>query len=176
MNLTKLIAIDPGLTGALACYDVGAGRLDVIDMPTQEIVKKSARKNPKTGKKPSRDVIDEVELMALLTTFNDLGYTNLFIEQVGGIPGQSAPAAFTFGYGVGLIVGVARALGMRVERVPAATWKAKLRVPADKREARKRASEILPTHAHLWPFQKDADRAEAAMLAVYGEMVTREGR
>lgn len=170
----KLIAVDPGLRGALACYDPAAGRMDILAMPVQQIVLKGKPK--KDGKRPSRDVIDEVELACTLRLFVDLGYRRLFIERVGGMPGQSAPNAFTFGYGCGLVVGAARVLDMTIERCEPSIWKTRMRVPSDKREARKRASEMMPELAHHWPLQKDDGKAEAALLALYGELITRAGR
>lgn len=160
----KLVAVDPGIHGALAFYDPKLGRLDVADMPT--IV----------GRGRNVLIIDQVELCATLETYHDLGYQRMFIEKVGGMPGQSAPRAFNFGLGYGLLLGIARGLRMRLDEVRPQEWKGRLNVPAEKEGARKRASEILPSHAHLWTLKKHDGRAEAAMLAVYGEMVTRNGR
>lgn len=164
MNTTKLIAVDPGITGALAFSDVGLGRLDIVDMPSM-VTGPGLRKG-----------INETELEALLRTFSEMGYNTMFVEQVGGMPGQSAPNAFVFGYGAGLLRGIARGLGMRIEPVRPQVWKARLKVPADKAAARARASELLPAHAHFWPMVKHDGRAEAALLSVYGEIVTRQGR
>lgn len=164
MNTTKLIAVDPGITGALAFYDAGSGRLDIVDMPSM-VVGPGQRKG-----------INEIELEALLRTFCEMGYNIAFVEQVGGMPGQSAPHAFTFGYGAGLLRGILRGLGMRIEPVRPQVWKTRLKVPADKSAARARASELLPAHAHFWPLVKHDGRAEAALLSVYGEIVTRTGR
>lgn len=167
----KLIAVDPGIRGALAFYDPAAGRMDIVGMPVQQIVLKGKPK--KNGQRPTRDVIDEVELACTLRLFADLGYRKIFVEKVGGMPGQSAPNAFTFGYGCGLILGIARCLDLEIERADPSVWKAKMRVPSDKREARKRASEMMPELAHYWPRQMDDGKAEAALLALYGELITR---
>jgi crossover junction endodeoxyribonuclease RuvC len=164
----RLLALDPGVTGALAAYDTNSGQLEIHDLPTT--------KRQIKGKKNLRTVLDEVEMVSLLALYAGMGYDVLFFEQIGGIPGQSAPAAFTLGHGVGVAIGAARALGLRVEPLPAATWKSALKVPSDKKAARTRASQILPTHAHMWPLVKHDGRAEAAMMAVYGEIVLRKGR
>jgi hypothetical protein len=155
-----ILAVDPGLSGAFAYYDGTA--LAVRDMPTYT-AKAGARQT-------DRRFIDEAGVLRLLSSTR-LAADILVMEQVGGIPGQSAPAAFTFGYGVGFVLGVARQIGYRIERVSPATWKSALRVPADKRAARARASELLPAYSDLWPLQKHDGRAESAMLALYGFQV-----
>lgn len=111
---------------------------------------------------------DEAAIVDHLRMRRMLGGDILLIEQVGGIPGQAAHGAFTFGHGAGFIAGAALALGFRVEKIPPMRWKSALKVPADKRGAIARASELLPAYAHLWPLMKDDGKAEAAMLALYG--------
>jgi crossover junction endodeoxyribonuclease RuvC len=148
-----ILAIDPGLRGALARYD--GEHLSVVDMPLYQ---------PPGG----RVMIDENRLCAILRIERSRGATHLYIEKVGGIPRQSAPAAFTFGRGVGVILGAARGLGYLIYEIHPATWKSALRVPADKTHARERASELLPAWSNLWTRKKDDGRAEAGMLAVYG--------
>ena len=155
-----ILAVDPGLSGAFAFYDGTA--LSVRDMPTYTAV---------AGvRKTNRKFIDEAGVLRTLSSVR-LVAEILVMEQVGGIPGQSAPAAFTFGYGVGVVLTAARCAGYRIERVAPATWKSALKVPADKRASRARASEMLPSHSGLWQRQKDDGRAEAAMLALYGWQV-----
>lgn len=158
--MTILVAVDPGLTGAFACYDTARGRLDVMAMPTYKQAK---------GKASARNTLDEEEIVALITSFHGMGATHLFFEEVGGLPKQSASAAFNFGYGCGVIITTARVLGMVIERVRPEIWKAALKVPKDKNAARARASEMIPTHKHLWPLIKDDGKAEAALIAVYGQ-------
>lgn len=155
-----ILAVDPGIHGALAYYDGVA--LSVRGMPTYTI---------KAGKRQTdRPRIDEARLVSMLRSAK-LNAQVLVIEQVGGIPGQSAPAAFTFGHGVGVVIGAAVALGYRIERVAPSQWKSALRVPADKRASRARASELLPAYSDLWPLQKHDGVAEAAMIALWGWQV-----
>lgn len=154
-----ILAIDPGLRGALARYD--GEHLSILDMPTT--VRQLA-----SGK--VRDTINEAELVRLVG-LAALEADLLVMEQVGGIPNQSASGAFTFGRGVGVIIGATISIGLRREEVHPATWKGALRVPADKRAARARASELLPAYSGLWPLQKHDGRAESAMLALYAWQV-----
>jgi crossover junction endodeoxyribonuclease RuvC len=90
------------------------------------------------------------------------------IELVGAMPGQGVSSMFAFGRASGLVEGVIAALGVPLDAVPPATWKASLRVPREKNAARARASQLLPNAAHWWPLAKHDGRAEAALLALYG--------
>ena len=147
-----LLACDPGLHGAFALFD--GDDLRIFDMP---IFKQ------KVGR-AERSMFDEEATAQILAEAMLLGCGRFVIEKVNGAGGQSAPAAFTFGYQAGFIVACARAQGMRIDRVPANVWKPALRCPSDKRASRARASEIMPQYAPLWPRQKDDGRAEAAMI------------
>lgn len=153
-----ILAADPGLDGGLAEYDSERRTLDVGAMPTY-------KKDIRGGK--SRRFMDEENTWARMQRARVLG-AELFIgERVGGLPGQSAAGAFTFGYGCGALFAFARALGFRIERVEPSIWKRAMRCPADKQAARARASELFPRHSHLWPLKGDDGKAEAALLALY---------
>lgn len=155
-----IIACDPGLTGALCFNDWKQGRLEIVPMPTlQREIK---------GRK-LRSVIDEGEVLSTLQAFSAMGATHLFIEAVGGMPGQSAPAAFNFGQGYGAVRMAALACGLAIEAIPSSVWKQALKVPKDKHAARQRASEMIPTHRHLWSLAKHDGLAEAALLSLYGQ-------
>lgn len=153
-----ILACDPGLGGAFALYDGGRRLLCVRDMPT--IVGVVSRKN--------RLQIDERAVLGILETAALMGATHLIIEQVSGMPGQSGPAAFTFGYGVGIVTAGAMAAGLKIEKVHPATWKGALGVPASKEGARLKATEHFPEEAHRWVRVKDDGRAEAALMAWWG--------
>lgn len=155
-----LVSCDPGLSGAFCLYDTRLGSMKIHDMPTVERV---------VGKSAKRTVIDEEGVVDLLTGFQLLGATHFIGEKVQGLPRQSAPAAFNFGFGYGVVLTAARCLGFVIEQVEPARWKGKLRVSSDKNAARARASEMIPTHKHLWPLVKHDGRAEAALLAVWAE-------
>lgn len=152
-----ILAVDPGLSGAFVYYDGIA--LSIRDMPTY-VAKAGARRT-------DRRFIDEGAVVNLVRSCARHAKI-LVIEQVGGIPGQSASSAFVFGRGVGIIIGAAHAFGLRIETVAPSTWKSALRVPADKRASRARASELLPAYSDQWPLQKHDGVAEAAMIALYG--------
>lgn len=148
------LAVDPGLKGAFAQYDDESGGLSVADMPTM----------PQKFNHTMRRVIDRTGVLRLMQNLNP---DFLIIEQVGGLPGQSAAGAFSFGHGAGLILGMALYKGLESLLVHPSVWKRTMGVTKDKNQARARASELFPEHAHLWERKKDDGRAEAAILAMY---------
>jgi len=161
-----ILACDPGVTGAFAVLN--RDRLIVRDMPT--FSEKAGSRNT------LRSFIDRPTVVRLLKHYHVLGVDTLVIELVGGIPGQAAHGAFTFGHGAGGVTYAAEALGYRVVEVPPSRWKSAMKVPADKAKAIGRASELFPAYVNLWaPVRGNGSesqrsgRAEAAMLALYGQ-------
>lgn len=153
-----IFACDPGLSGAFTLMRPTGAIVWVADMPTYT----------KTVGRVDRRFIAEADVLSLVQEAFMLHNAHTFvIEEVGGAPGQSAPAAFTFGYGAGIVSMAARATGMAIESVRPQEWKSALRVPKDKRASRARATELMPVHAELWPLKKHDGRAESAMLALW---------
>lgn len=132
--------------------------LRVYDMPVVRV---------KRGKTEKRR-IDAMGLQLLLERLALLEPGCIYIEDVGGMPGQSAPNAFAFGYGCGQLLQAAASLRLPVQMVSPQLWKRALKVPAGKDDARARASQLLPAHAELWARGKDDGRAEAALIALWG--------
>lgn len=155
--MTKIIGIDPGLSGAIAYLT--PDDLQIWDMPTLDLVR---------GGKKKRE-IDEIALADIL---EDL-HGKVFLEKVGAMPGQGVSSMFSFGQSYGVIRGIIAAYQMQRELVPPATWKAKLKVRKGKDAARLRASELMPKYSGLWPLKKHDGRAEAALIAYYGSMAPR---
>jgi len=164
--VTLALGVDPGAHGAFTVYDGEAGRIvQIDDMPTwlQAIGKKK------------RERIDALAVAELFDTYEMMGVELIVMESVGGRPQQSASAGFVFGYGVGLIYMAAVYSRIPMETVPAATWKALMRVPgkgkADDSAIMARAEEIFPHDRQLFygvRGGKKVDRAEASMLAKFG--------
>lgn len=116
-----------------------------------------------------RTFLDEQGLWDLVSGARVMGAEIGIIEEVSGLPGQSAAGAFVFGDGYGCAKMAARACGLRLEKVKSSVWKLRLRAPADKSAARARASELMPAEAWRWPLKKHDGRAEAAMIGLYAE-------
>jgi len=158
-----IIGIDPGLSGAIAVKTSTGWFL--VDMPTLTTV---------VGKK-KRAIYDQGLLLDKLRRCARPGvHTVAYVEEVGGMPGQSAPRAFNFGFGCGLIRMALVASGIAIEPVRPQEWKSALRVPKDKRASIARACELLPYIADRFDGRSGGSeaqrsgRAEAAMIALYG--------
>ncbi len=146
-----ILAIDPGLSGALA-FLKPSGNLTVIDIPTLQLKKR---------------VIDEYALARIVDEWA-IEVREVWLEQVGVRPGEGAVGAFTFGRGYGLIRGICAANFLTIHDVTPQVWKRALGVPAEKDGARAVASRYFPRYAGEWARVKDDGRAEAALIALYG--------
>ncbi|MDE2343422.1 MAG: hypothetical protein KGL63_08550 [Betaproteobacteria bacterium] len=151
------IGIDPGAAGAIAYLDASGGLVCVTDMPVVEV---------QVGKTERRRV--SATMLAQLLAEHSLRVQMVVLEKVGGITGQSASAAFTFGYGAGIVEGVVSALQMPVALVTPQAWKKSAGIATDKGAAREAAMRLWPSQAHLFARAKDDGRAEAALLARHG--------
>jgi hypothetical protein len=95
-----LMSIDPGLKGALLKWVDGVP-IEVIAMPLAD---------------------KEYDLQAIAAFVHSSDA--IIIEDVGGIRGQGASAAFNFGMGVGKLHGLAFALGIPLYKVRPMAWQA----------------------------------------------------
>ena len=93
------------------------------------------------------------------------------LEHVGGIPGQSAPAAFNFGDNFGFIRGLLRANGVPYELVRPQKWKKEFSCTSDKNTSIKVAKRLFPkTDLRRTPKCKGPHDGicEALLMAEYG--------
>jgi crossover junction endodeoxyribonuclease RuvC len=142
-----LLAIDPGNGGALAWIGPTGELIDVADMPVNEV----------RGKR-------RISAALLASFMKSTPITGVLIEGVGAMPRDGTSGAFTFGYGAGLLEGVAAGLGLPVEIIPASVWKQRAGVPKDKGAARQMAQRTWPLSADKFKRVRDDGRAEAALL------------
>lgn len=153
-----VLGVDPGASGALAFLREDGSLETVIDMPTILV---------KVGT-TERNRVSAALLVQALTPYK--GQVSLAVlEKVGGITQQSASASFTFGYACGIVEGVLAGLEFPVTLVTPQAWKKRMGLgSADKGLARQMAIRLWPTEADRFKRVKDADKAEAALLAKYG--------
>ena len=145
MQQDTLLSVDPGKTGAVAYFTNGTlcGVHDPVD--------------GNLARRFSDLLLDCLDFRHRVT---------VVIEKVNGVPGQSGPASFNFGYGAGALYGVCLGLGVEPVLIPPATWKWQMGL----KHADKKASVALaakrwgPQHFHL---VKHDGRAEAALLGAY---------
>ena len=148
----RVVAIDPGLHGALAWVNTSGLLIEVEDMP----------------------LVDN-EVNAKLLANLIVGYGSVecaVVERQQAFPkrpdgrGQGTASAFKTGTGYGIIIGVLAALNIPTFFLSPTQWKKVLHLTNDKELSRKRALERWPNDANLFKLKKHEGRAEAALLAV----------
>lgn len=157
--MTTILGIDPGNNGALAFLDVNDNTIRLVDMPTFEFETTKVRVK-----------IDEHSIVAEMQQY-DLHH--IYMEEVFSSPQMGVTSSFNFGEGKGKIEGIAAALRIPMTQVKPARWKKDMRVPADKRAAVQRASQLIPGAAPYFKGPRGGlldGRAEAAILALYGAL------
>jgi Holliday junction resolvasome RuvABC endonuclease subunit len=150
--------IDPGLTGALAVLDFQNFHLHLWDTPTVTV---------KVGTKERKRCEPDAYAQAL--RHFPLDYAT--IENVASTPNDGHVGAFTFGKVTGIAIGCCAGLDIPLASVSPAKWKMAMQVPADKREATHRASNLFPHCTAGWSRLMDNGRAEAAIIALYASIL-----
>jgi hypothetical protein len=139
----RIVGIDPGQTGAVACFS-SHGEIAVHDLPT--IADRSIA------------WIDGAQLQSLLIGEPAI----VIIERVSAMPKQGVASSFKFGMSFGSILSVVQAVGHRIELVTPATWKRELGLGSDKKAALHKARLLFPQcELHL---EKHDGRAEALLI------------
>jgi crossover junction endodeoxyribonuclease RuvC len=92
-----------------------------------------------------------------------------WVERVSAMPKQGVASSFNFGSSYGIVLGVLGAVKVPYHLVPASTWKKHFSLGADKRAARTAATRLFPRQSALFVRAKDDGRAEAALIARFGQ-------
>ena len=92
----------------------------------------------------------------------------VYVELVGAMPKQGVASTFKFGRAVGAIHATVQLCGLRLQLVTPAKWKRLHRLGPDKEQARGLAIRRFPGLAASLARKKDADRAEALLIADAG--------
>ncbi len=160
--MTRIIACDPGVHGAVALYD--GTSVSVYDYPIYTVT----RKSKKLGKEvtTNRTHYDIPKLVELIKSLNP---TEAIIEEVSARPNDGSVAGFSFGKGFGLLLGIVHTFGCTVNQVRPAIWKKALGLAtgSTKNDSRLLALRLFPELAEDLKLKKYEGRAEAALLAHY---------
>ena len=146
------IGIHPGLTGAIA--KVQGGNIEVWDMPTLELRNKRFVNAPMLA-----DLISSIRTPEC----------EVILERVSARPGQGVTSMFSFGTSCGIIQGIIAALHLPLTLVSPQEWRKKMGVPKGKDGSRQRVLELRPDLASRFSRKKDHGRADAVLMALYGE-------
>ena len=145
----RVLAVDPGLGGALAIVDTKLDMAAVFDMPLQG--------RGRTGRKQ----VDSQNLVRLISGLKpDIGV----VEQVSAMPKQGVSSMFSLGDSVGCIRTAIAAAGIPYVTVLPRTWKGFYGIQS-KEQSRELALRLFPDMADNLKFKKHHDRAEALLIA-----------
>ena len=153
-----IIGIDPGISGSICFFEDGK-ILDVIEMPTMTDGKKNKRQV--NGSQIYNEIstrIDKVEIKNI----------RIVIEQVSAMPGQGVTSMFNFGQSFGVIKGVCAAMQLPIYFVRPAKWKKHFDlINSQKDSSRVKAIEMFPKFSSMLSRKKDANKADAILIANY---------
>ena len=153
-----VIGIDPGITGSLCFFEDGK-IVDLIEMP-----------NMADGKKQKKQVNGAQIYNEILLRTKNVEKKNIkvVIEHVSAMPGQGVTSMFNFGQSFGVLKGICSAMQLSMHFVRPAKWKKYFNlINAEKDASRTKAIEIFPYISNQLSRKKDANKADAALIASF---------
>ena len=153
-----IIGIDPGISGSICFFEDGK-ILDVINMPTMI-----------DGKKNKKQVNGSQIYNEISKRIKKTGDQNIrvVIEQVSAMPGQGVTSMFNFGQSFGILKGICSAMQLPMYFVRPAKWKKYFNlINSEKDASRTRAIEIFPYFSSQLSKKKDANKADAILIASF---------
>ena len=153
-----IIGIDPGISGSLCFFEDGK-IIDLIDMP-----------NMADGKKQKKQVNGAQIYNEILLRTKHVEKRNIkvVIEHVSAMPGQGVTSMFNFGQSFGVLKGICSAMQLSMHFVRPAKWKRFFNlINAEKDASRTKAIEIFPYISTQLSRKKDANKADAALIASF---------
>ncbi len=105
-----IIAIDPGLTGAIAIFD--KTNISIYKIPVKTTIINKKNKN----------IYDTDEIINIFSNYRKKSVF-LAIERQSSRPGEGSVSSFTNGANYGLLKGIGLGLGFNLEIIGSITWK-----------------------------------------------------
>ena len=153
-----IIGIDPGISGSI-CFLEDGKILDVIEMPTMTEGKKN--KKQVNGSQIYNEILKRINKLEK----NDI---RVIVEQVSAMPGQGVTSMFNFGQSFGILKGICSAMQLPMYFVRPARWKKYFNlINSEKDASRTRAIEIFPYFSSQLSKKKDANKADAILIASF---------
>ncbi len=160
-----IVAIDPGLSGAVAIIKPSGTVAAVFDLPIMAKGKGTGRtKNCINARELYVNLVDIILSITAGTSIETVCY----LETVNSMPGQGCTATFSLGDTFGAIRAVIACIGIPLIQVSPQSWKKYYGITKDKEVARALAINKCPNLAKELARKKDADRAEAILIGLYG--------
>ncbi|XP_020227297.1 Holliday junction resolvase MOC1, chloroplastic isoform X1 [Cajanus cajan] len=161
-----VLGIDPDVSGAVALLKTHGSvcSAQVFDSPHVKIL---VGKNKRTRRR-----LDTKSVVELVHSFDAPIGTTAYIEQSLPYPQDGKQGWWSGGFGYGLWIGILVASGFSVIPVPSFTWKAKFELSGNmttKDDSRRLASTLFPSLTSMLSRKKDHGRAEALLIAAYGQ-------
>ncbi len=153
-----IIGIDPGITGAICFFENGQVK-DIIEMP-----------NMAEGKKNKRQINGPQIYNEILSRIKNIPIKDILvvIEQVSAMPGQGVTSMFNFGQSFGVIKGICSAMQLSMHFVRPVKWKKYYNlIKTEKDASRTKVIEIFPYISAKLSKKKDANKADAILLASF---------
>ena len=157
-----IIAIDPGINGAICFFENGEVK-EVLEMPTMAEGKKNKRQV--NGRQIYNEISSRIENYKL----QDI---NVVVEQVSAMPGQGVTSMFNFGQSFGVIKGICSAMQLPIFFVRPTKWKKYFELINTQKDAsRKKAIEMFPKISSIIAIKKDSNKADAILIASFYENI-----
>ncbi|GLU18918.1 hypothetical protein SLE2022_351940 [Rubroshorea leprosula] len=158
-----VIGIDPDLSGALALLktDDSGCSAQVFDSPRLLV---------RVGKRV-RKRLDARSIVQMVQSLEAPVGTTAFIEQSIPFPQDGKQGWWSGGFGYGLWIGILVASGFSVVPVPSSAWKKEFELTGSrcsKDDSRRVASTLFPSLCDQLKRKMDHGRAEALLIAAYG--------
>ena len=153
-----IIAIDPGITGSICFFENGK-IIDLVEMP-----------NMAEGKKNKKQVNGAQIYNEIFLRTKDLEKKDIkvVIEQVSAMPGQGVTSMFNFGQSFGALKGICSAMQLPMYFVRPAKWKKYFNlINSEKDASRTKAIQIFPYISTQLSKKKDANKADAILIASF---------
>ena len=153
-----IIGIDPGITGSICFFEDGK-IIDLIEMP-----------NMADGKKQKKQVNGAQIYNEILLRTKNVEKKNIkvVIEHVSAMPGQGVTSMFNFGQSFGVLKGICSAMQLSMYFVRPAKWKKYFSlINSEKDASRTKAIQIFPYISNQLSRKKDANKADAALIASF---------
>ena len=153
-----IIGIDPGISGSICFFENGKV-IDIVEMPNMAHCKKNKRQVN------GAQIYNEIS--SRIKNFNKKDI-KVVIEQVSAMPGQGVTSMFNFGQSFGVLKGVCSAMQLSMYFVRPAKWKKYFNlINSEKDASRTKAIEIFPYISSQLSKKKDANKADAILLASF---------
>jgi Holliday junction resolvasome RuvABC endonuclease subunit len=162
--MVRVLGVDPGVTGAWAIVEV-VGTAKPVLVGVGDLPAKAVKMSKRTALRLDAPLVGE--LFDDLLTEHELD--RIVVERLSGGPGITSSTAFSLGMTAGILETVLTSRGLDFKTVPPSSWKRALLAPAGKAASRQHAVKLFGSNKG-WEREKDHNRAEAAMIALWGAL------